>query len=95
MKNANGGTLSAKEIKKFPRGKSNELWRQELTHKEYLCLIEKNSEVPWKGKYLHKFPKRGYFACRGCKAPLYSTKAKFDAGLGWASFQNVIKEVFC
>ena len=57
MKNANGGTLSAKEIKKFPSGKSNELWRQELTPKEYLCLIEKNNEVPWKGKYLHKFRK--------------------------------------
>ena len=81
--------------RKFPGGKSLETWKQELTGAEYKCLIEKQYERPWKGKYLHKFPKRGYFACRGCKNPIYSVKSKFDGGVGWSSFQNCYKNRLC
>ena len=71
----------------FPQGKSETLWRECLTVAEFKTLVERIDEPPWRGKYLHKFPKKGFFACKGCKSPLFSSKAKFDGGVGWASFQ--------
>lgn len=88
-------TRSPPAARKFPSGKSSESWKQELNNKEYKCLIDKTYEPPWKGKYLHKFPKRGYFACRGCKKPLFSTQSKFDGGVGWCSFQKCFKNSLC
>jgi peptide-methionine (R)-S-oxide reductase len=71
----------------FPGGKSESLWRDCLTAAEFKTLIERVDEPPWRGKYLHKFPRKGYFACKGCEKPLFASKAKFDGGAGWASFQ--------
>lgn len=73
---------------KFPGGKSEKLWRECLTPAEFKTLVSKIDEPPWKGKYLHKFPRRGFFACKGCKKPLFARTAKFDGGAGWASFQK-------
>jgi peptide-methionine (R)-S-oxide reductase len=81
-------TAASVDASSFPGGKSRNGWSQELTTLEMNTLVDKKDEPPWKGKYLHKFPRRGFFGCRGCKKPLYSTSSKFDGGAGWASFQS-------
>ena len=81
-------TAASVTAKSFPGGKSRNGWSRELTTLEMKTLVDKQDEPPWKGKYLHKFPRRGFFGCRGCKKPLYSTSSKFDGGAGWASFQS-------
>ena len=66
----------------FPLAKSDAQWKKELTQSEYNCLREAGTETPGTGEYHNFFPEDGYFACRACKQPLYSSKAKFK-DCGW------------
>lgn len=43
-------------------------------------------EKPFSGKYDNFFPLHGHFQCAGCRSSLYSASAKFDAGVGYPSF---------
>jgi peptide-methionine (R)-S-oxide reductase len=67
-----------------------------LTPEETDVIVNKHTETPFTGEY-DNFYKEGIFICRRCNAPLYSSKAKFDAGCGWPSFdkdfKNSIKRV--
>ena len=58
-----------------------------LTAEEKQIIEEKATERPFTGEY-DNFYKEGTFVCRKCNAPLYSSKAKFDAGCGWPSFDD-------
>ncbi len=50
------------------------------------AVIEKGATEPaFHGEY-DNFFENGTFICRRCNAPLYSSKAKFDAGCGWPAF---------
>ena len=70
----------------YPNAKNNSEWKKELTEEEFQCLRQAGTEAPGTGEYHTFFPKKGYFACRGCAAPLYSAEAKFQAGCGWPAF---------
>eukprot|EP01001_Neometanema_parovale_P012805 NODE_9126_length_661_cov_106.752788_g8862_i0.p1 GENE.NODE_9126_length_661_cov_106.752788_g8862_i0~~NODE_9126_length_661_cov_106.752788_g8862_i0.p1 ORF type:complete len:147 (-),score=31.66 NODE_9126_length_661_cov_106.752788_g8862_i0:153-593(-) len=78
--------------------KSEEEWKKELAPKEFEVLRQKGTEARG-GEYDSFYPAEGegYFACRGCKAPLYSAAAKFKSGCGWPAFdkcyQGAIKTV--
>lgn len=67
-----------------------------LTLEEKRVIEEKGTEAPFSGEY-DNFYNEGTFICRRCNAPLFSSKAKFDAGCGWPSFDenfsNAIKRV--
>lgn len=67
-----------------------------LTAEEKQVIEDKVTERPFSGVY-DNFYKEGTFVCRKCNAPLYSSKAKFDAGCGWPSFDedfpNSVKRV--
>lgn len=62
--------------------KSEAEWRKELGATEYRMLRQQGTEPAGTGEYHHFFPKEGYFMCRACNHPLYSSTAKFK-DCGW------------
>lgn len=58
-----------------------------LTAKEKNVLIDRGTEAPFTGRY-DDFFEDGTFICRQCNTPLFSSRAKFDAGCGWPSFDE-------
>jgi len=58
-----------------------------LTAEEKHVIEDKGTEAPFSGEY-DDFYADGTFICRRCNAPLFSAKAKFDAGCGWPAFDE-------
>lgn len=58
-----------------------------LTEEERHIIESKGTEYPFTGKY-DNFYKEGIYICRKCNNPLFSSKAKFDAGCGWPAFDE-------
>lgn len=58
-----------------------------LTESEKKIVEEKGTEAPFSGEY-DNFYKEGTYICKRCNAPLFSSKAKFDAKCGWPSFDE-------
>lgn len=58
-----------------------------LTAEESAVMLAGNTEPPFTGEY-DDFYREGTFICRRCNAPLFSSKAKFDAGCGWPAFDS-------
>lgn len=59
----------------------------QLTPEEEHVIIAKGTEAPFSGEY-DNFYKEGVYVCRRCNNPLFSSKAKFDAGCGWPAFDE-------
>lgn len=68
----------------------------DLTPEEKRIIEDKGTDAPFTGKY-DNFYEDGTFICRRCNAPLFSSKAKFDAGCGWSAFDenfpNAVKQL--
>lgn len=58
-----------------------------LTPEEKNVIENRGTERPFTGEY-DDFYEDGVFICRRCNAPLFSSKAKFDAGCGWPAFDD-------
>lgn len=58
-----------------------------LTPQEEDIIEGKGTEAPFTGEY-DNFFEDGTFICRKCNFPLFSSKAKFDAGCGWPAFDE-------
>lgn len=67
-----------------------------LTPEETKVIEEKVTETPFSGEY-DNFFQEGTFICRKCNNPLFSSRAKFDAGCGWPAFDenfpNAVKRI--
>jgi len=63
-------------------------WNQ-LTPEEARVIVDKGTEYPGTGKYLHN-KKKGTYICKRCNAPLYRSEAKFESECGWPSFDDEI-----
>ncbi len=66
-----------------------------LTKEEKNVILNKGTEFPFTGEY-NEFFKEGIYVCKQCGLPLFDSKAKFEAGCGWPSFDktfpNSVKE---
>ncbi|MBI5614016.1 methionine-R-sulfoxide reductase [Candidatus Gottesmanbacteria bacterium] len=62
-----------------------------LTDEEKKVIEDKGTEPAFRGEY-DEFYEEGMYICRKCNAPLFSSKAKFDAGCGWPAFDTFIAE---
>lgn len=63
----------------------------QLTPEEYDVIINKKTERPYYNQYDQHF-KEGIYVCKQCDQPLFSSKAKFDAGCGWPAFDACFKD---
>ncbi|MBN2802280.1 MAG: peptide-methionine (R)-S-oxide reductase [Deltaproteobacteria bacterium] len=63
---------------------------KKLTDEEKAVIINKGTEAPFTGKYVHN-DKKGTYTCKQCGAPLFKSDAKFDSKTGWPSFDDAIK----
>jgi peptide methionine sulfoxide reductase msrA/msrB len=62
----------------------------ELTLAESGIIIDKETELPFTGKFTgHK--EEGTYICRQCGMALYYSSDKFDSGCGWPSFDDEIE----
>jgi peptide-methionine (R)-S-oxide reductase len=60
---------------------------KQLTKEQQHILIERGTEIPGSGKFLHNKEKGTYY-CAQCGAELFSSDTKFDSGSGWPSFYD-------
>lgn len=60
------------------------IWNK-LTPEEASIIEDKGTERPFSGEY-DNFYQPGMYVCKRCDNPLFSSKAKFDAGCGWPAF---------
>jgi peptide-methionine (R)-S-oxide reductase len=65
--------------------KTNAEWHAELPPDKYAVLREAATERPFSGELYHN-EATGTYQCGACKAPLFSSDAKFESGSGWPSF---------
>lgn len=64
-------------------------WVKELTEEQYAVLIDKQTEPPFTGRYVHE-TKDGTYVCVACGNPLFSSSAKFNSSTGWPSFDEAL-----
>ncbi|MBP9732496.1 MAG: peptide-methionine (R)-S-oxide reductase MsrB [Candidatus Magasanikbacteria bacterium] len=59
-----------------------------LTPQQCGILLEKGTEAPFSGKYVHN-KEKGMYTCALCNSELFSSVTKFDSGTGWPSFSDL------
>lgn len=72
-----------------PIPKTEAGWKEKLSSEKYRVLRERETETPFSGKLLHE-GKDGIFRCAACGNPLFDSRAKFDSGTGWPSFDKAL-----
>jgi len=63
---------------------------KKLTQEETDIIIDKGTEPPFSGIYNDYFEK-GFYTCKQCGTPLFSSASKFPSHCGWPSFDDNIK----
>ena len=62
-----------------------------LTQEELYVLKDKGTERPFSGEF-DTFFEDGVYKCKNCKADLFKSDSKYDAGCGWPSFFEAVNE---
>lgn len=71
--------------------KSDAEWRAQLDPLQYQVTRHAATERPFTGKYWDHW-EPGQYKCVGCGAELFDSSTKFDAGCGWPSFWEQLRE---
>ena len=71
--------------------KTDDDWKRLLNDEQYRVLREKGTERPFSGEFWAT-REDGTYHCVACKAALFSSQTKFDAGCGWPSFYDVLEQ---
>lgn len=71
--------------------KTDAEWKKILSEQEFYVLRKAGTERAFTGQY-NKHKVEGYYTCRGCGLPLFSSSAKYDSGSGWPSFYTPYKK---
>lgn len=75
----------------YPFELSESEWRARLNDAEYAVLREAATERPGTGALLNE-DRAGLYSCRACGNELFLAGTKFDAGCGWPSFYESVRE---
>ena len=78
------------EVKKYNVTMSDSEWKNILPKLSYNVLRKSYTEPAFSSR-LNFNKKSGYYACMGCKNPLYNSENKYDSGSGWPSFDREIR----
>ncbi|NLT26947.1 MAG: peptide-methionine (R)-S-oxide reductase MsrB [Microbacteriaceae bacterium] len=66
-------------------------WRAVLAPEEFRILRQAGTEPAFTGALNDEW-RGGEYRCRGCERPLFAAATKFDAGCGWPSFWEPLRE---
>lgn len=72
----------------FVLDKTDAEWKEQLGSRLFTILREGGTERPNSHEYNSFHPETGYFACAGCKLPVYSAASKFKSSCGWPVFDK-------
>ena len=71
----------------YPISRTDAEWRALLTPEQFHMLREQGAERPGTSALVHE-KRSGVYSCAGCDSPLFESKAKFESGTGWPSFNE-------
>lgn len=71
--------------------KTDEAWKSQLTHEQYLITRRKGTEAPYSGEHCSIY-EPGIYSCICCGTDLFDSTVKFNSGTGWPSFTQPLKE---
>ncbi|UKN01642.1 bifunctional methionine sulfoxide reductase B/A protein [Paracrocinitomix mangrovi] len=69
--------------------KDSSSWNK-LTSEEERVIVNKGTEMIWKGEYINNHDD-GTYLCKRCNAALFKSSDKFDSGSGWPAFDDAIE----
>jgi len=79
------------KAKSNPRQMTDEEWQLILTPEQYHVTRQKGTERPFSCARVNDNHQKGTYTCLCCKVPLFTSEAKFEAGCGWPSFSDTLK----
>jgi len=82
-----GNSAMHSDSNDYPYKLTEAEWRAKLNDKEFSILRNHGTEAYGRGEYCSYFPKTGYFQCRACDHPLYSSASKFQDA-GWDAYSK-------
>lgn len=77
--------VSVSDLKNMP----DDYWRERLTPEQYAVCRRQATEPPFSGALYHNHA-TGMYRCVACEQELFSSRAKFESGSGWPSFDDPV-----